>query len=46
MNILILRNLKMKDETGEQEQEIEELIQDLAESVGFDLSTIEAKVSL
>jgi hypothetical protein len=33
----------MKDETGEQEQE---MIQDLAENVGFDLSTIEAKVSL
>jgi hypothetical protein len=38
----------MKHETGEQEQEQEmkELIQDLGESVGFDLSTIEAKVSV
>jgi hypothetical protein len=36
----------MKDEAGKQEHEMEELIQDLAESVGIDLSTIEAKVSV
>lgn len=36
----------MKDETGKQEQEMKELVQDLAQSVGFDLSTIEAKLSV
>ena len=34
---------KMKDEAGEQEQQMEELVQELTDSDGFDSSTIEEK---
>jgi len=34
---------KMKEEAGEQEQQMEELVQELTDSDGFDSSTIEEK---
>src|SRR5437867_6683146 len=34
---------KMKEEAGEQEEEMEELVQELTDSDGFDSSTIEEK---
>jgi ferritin-like metal-binding protein YciE len=37
--------LKMKDDAGKQEQQMEELVQELTESDGFDSSTIEEKAA-
>ncbi|MGV8107674.1 MAG: hypothetical protein ACP5OH_07885, partial [Nitrososphaerota archaeon] len=36
---------KMKDEAGKQEQKMEELVQELTDSDGFDSSTIEEKAA-
>jgi ferritin-like metal-binding protein YciE len=41
----IKKLLKMKDEAGKQEQQMEELVEELTDSDGFDSSTIEEKAA-